>query len=120
MDLEDDTALICSLSGLSNSQTKALEMAGWNVMRLATLVGCPREMLEAVRWRVQEKVEGFDIRIEDLRELAKRSPRHKWDAVRGGQELLDAHIAHQRRVRRKTFDDVVEEDVVARVSLVGS
>ena len=34
--------------------------------------------------------------------------------------MLDAHIAHQRRVRRRTFDELVVDDVAARVALVGT
>ena len=99
MDLLDDTALVCSLAGLTKQQTKALEQAGWNMMRLATLAGCSQETLEAVRWNIQEKNESFDISIADLKEVARRSQtraetRHKIDAIRGGQELLDAYIAH--------------------------
>ena len=105
-------ALVCSLSGLSEQQTRALVEARWSVTRLATLQDAPRETLEALVWKAQELDDSFDIDMDALDDLVRRAGaraenRHLWDAKRGAQELMDAHVAHQRETRRKTFDEVV-------------
>ena len=125
MDAADDMALVCSLAGLTAEETRAMERGGWTVTRLATLEGCEKEILEAVIWRVQQQLDTFDLEMGKLRDLVNRSSiraktRHAWDAKRGSQDLLDAHVAHQREVRRKVFGDLVSEDVKSRVELVGS
>lgn len=117
-------SLVCSLSGLSEGQARALSKAGWTVTRLATLQGAPREVFEAVVWRTQEMEEGFLIDMEMLVDLVARAGaraenRHLHDAKRA-QELLDAHIEHQRRTRRKAFDELIEADTTARVEMVGT
>eukprot|EP00913_Durusdinium_trenchii_P008635 g8109.t1 len=76
-------------------------------------------------WKAQEVDESFDIDREMLVDLVKRAGvraenMHLWDAKRGAQDLLDAHVAHQRQTRRKTFDELVEADTTARVEMVGT
>ena len=46
--------------------------------------------------------------------------RHMLDAKRGGADLLEAHVSHQRAVRQKTFSTYVAEDTKAKVELVGT
>lgn len=92
--MDEDMALVCSLSGLSKQQTRALVEARWSVTRF------------------QELDDSFDIDMDVLDDLVRRAGaraenRHLWDAKRGAQELMDAHVAHQRETRRKTFDEVV-------------
>ena len=125
MDARDDLALACSLSGLSAWETDVLERAGWTVTRLATLEGCERSLLDALLWRIQQKEEEFTLDVKTLQEVIRRAAvrahtRHQWDAKRGSQDLLDAHVAHQRSVRRRAFDEVIEQDVKQRVDMVGT
>ena len=125
MDPSDDLALVCSLAGLDQQQTSALETAGWSVTRLATLEDCDEDLLRAVIWRVQQKEENFVLGTDLLKEVIRRSvgrakTRHLWDAKRGAQELLDAHVSHQREVRRKAYEETVTEDVKRHVEAVGA
>ena len=125
MEEADDWALICSLAGLSVWEADVLRHAGWTVTRLATVQGCEPSVLDAIVWRVQEREEAFAIGRKTMEDLVKRAAsraktRHLVDAKRGSQELLEAHVAHQREMRRRTFEDVVHNDVEARVQMVGT
>ena len=125
MEASDELALVGSLAGLSQWEIGVVEKAGWSVTRLATLDGCERSVLDAMVWRIQEVEESFAPRREVLEDLVKRADsRAKTirlvEAKRGAQDLMDAHIAHQRAVRRRAFENVVQDDVSARVELVGS
>lgn len=82
-------------------------------------------MLGAVIWRIQQKDEEFAISKETLADLVTRAgtrarTRHLVDAKRGSEALLEAHVAHQRELRRRTFENVVQEDVLSKVELVGT
>ena len=125
MDASDDLALICGLAGLNTWETAVMEAAGWSVTRLATLQDCGRETLEAMVWRIQQRESEFAVSTDTLSELVRRAAtrartRHMWDAKRGSHELLEAHVAHQRSVRRRAFDEVVEDDVKKRIEMVGT
>ena len=125
MEEEDDWGLICSLAGLKGWESDALRRSGWTVTRLATVQGCDPSVLDAIVWRVQEREEAFAVNREKMEDLVKRAAsraktRHLVDAKRGSQELFEAHVAHQREMRRKTFEDVVDNDVDARVQMVGT
>ena len=109
MDERDDWSLVCSLAGVSTWEMEALSKAGWNVTRLATLQSCETSILDAVIWRIQEKEDSFSLSREVLDDLVKRAAsraktRHLVDAKRGAQELLDAHVAHQREMRSQGAD----------------
>ena len=76
-------------------------------------------------WRVQEKEESFAVSREVMADLVKRAAsraktRHMVDAKRGAQELLDAHLAHQREMRRRPFEELTSQDVSSKVQLVGT
>lgn len=93
--------------------------------RLATLHGGKKELFEAVVWRLQQIEAGFDMDIDVLQDLIARAndracTRHMLDAKRGGQDLLEAHVTHQRAVRQKTFNSYVAEDTKSKVELVGT
>ena len=125
MEAGDDLSLACSLAGLSSWQTSVLEKSGWTVTRLATLQDCGEDVLKAVIWHIQQKEDGFDVSREALAEVVRRAgsraqTRHMIDAKRGAQDLLDAHVAHQRELRRRTFEEVVHEDVKTKVEMVGT
>ena len=125
MNEKDEVALIGSLAGMTASQISALEEGGWNVTRLATLDGAGGDLREALVWRLQQKDASFEVDKDVLRDMVRRAAmrartRHMIDAKRGGQDLLEAHVAHQRSVRQKIFGDHVAEDVRSKVQLVGN
>ena len=45
---------------------------------------------------------------------------HRADAGRGSQDLLEAHVEHQREKRRRVFEGLEGQEVAERVKLVGS
>ena len=125
MDDRDEMALVGSLAGLAPWQISAMEAGGWSVTRLATLDGGGRDLLKAVVWRLQQRDEHFKVELDSLQDMVRRAAtraytRHQLDAKRGGQDLLEAHVAHQRQVRQKIFGDYVAEDVKSKVQPVGT
>ena len=125
MDQADELSLICSLAGMKAREIQLLEQSGWTVTRLATLHGGKKELFDAVVWKLQQLEADVDIDAAMLREIVERANdrarvKHMVDAKRGGQDLLEAHIMHQRAVRQKTFNSYVAEDTRTRVDPVGT
>ena len=125
MDAGAELALLASLAGLNAFEIRAIESGGWNVTRLATLADHPGDVLRAVVWKIQEKHEEFAPSMEVMEDLVRRASMrasviHAVDAKRGSQVLLDAHVAHQREVRRRSYEESVNAEVRAKVDLVGT
>ena len=125
MEQSDELGLLCSLAGMPAKEIRLLEQGGWTVTRLATLHGGKRELLEAVVWKLQQLDAECTIEMSVLRDVVDRAndrarTRHMLDAKRGGADLLEAHVSHQRAVRQKTFSTYVAEDTKAKVELVGT
>ena len=125
MEAREDLALVCGLSGLTAWETEVLGASGWTVTRLATLEDCDEATLKAVLWQVQQREEEFSVDKEKLVELVRRSATrartvHQTDAKRGSQDLLDAHVSHQRELRRRTFHEMQRADAQSKIELVGT
>ena len=82
--------------------------------------------LHSAQWCGRQRHdESFDLSLKRMAEVVDRAAtqaktKHLWDAKRGSQDLLDAHVAHQREQRRKTLESVIADDVKSKVQLVGS
>lgn len=92
-------------ANLTESELVALRKSGWTVTRLAALVDDEASALKAVLWRLQQQEDEVTLDEDRLAELVKvcaacAQTRHQTDAKRGSQDLMDAHVAHERDLRR--------------------
>ena len=88
------------------------QSSGWTATKLATLRGCLEKVLEEVDPKVmREMIEQCDKRSVNI---------HRADAGRGSQDLLEAHLQHQREKRRRAFSDLEEAELVEKVAMVGT
>ena len=121
----EDLALCGALAGWTDPDLQLLAEGGWTVTKLATLVGCRDNAIESILTAARRRKESFGQDIMGLKELIsqcdKRSANvHRADAGRGSQDLLEAHLEHQREKRRKVLDGLEASEVVERVKLVGT
>ena len=118
MDARDDLALVAGLFGLTAWETDVLSSSGWTV----TLVDCDSTVLDAVLWKIQQREEEFAVSRDAMAELVRRSATRAatLDAKRGAQDLLDAHVAHQGEMRRRTFREMLQADAQSKIELVGT
>ena len=88
-------------------------------------LGAERRHLESILVAARRRKESFSQDVAGLKELVgqcdKRSANvHRADAGRGSQDLLEAHLEHQREKPRKVLEGLEAHEVVERVRLVGA
>ena len=120
-----ELSLCGSLSGWKMPDVEVLAELGWTVTKLATLKGCKLKVLDSVLDSARKHKGDFGQDVSGLRELVERCNNrpatiHRADASRGSQDLLEAHVEHQREKRRKVLEVLQGQEVAERVKLVGS
>ena len=120
-----DLGLCAVLAGWAEKDLETLAGLGWTATKLATLRGCSKNVLEKVLNSAHGKREGFGQDADGLRQLIDQCDNrsaniHRADAGRGSQDLLEAHIDHQREKRRRTFENLEELEVADKIKLVGT
>ena len=125
MAAQEDWALVEGRTSLTEDELEILKKSGWTVTRLATLDGCGDDALGAVIWKLQQRDEEVTIDKSRLAELVKlcavcAQARHQTDAKRGSQDLMDAHVAHQRDLRRRTFHEIQRAEAESKIVQVGT
>ena len=121
----EDLSLCGALAGWTDPDLEVLVELGWSVTKLATLRGCGAKILETVLISARKKKESFCQEAAALQDLIaqcdKRSANiHRADAGKGSQDLLEAHMEHQREKRRKVLQGLGEIEVTERIKLVGT
>ena len=106
-----DLGLCAVLAGWAEQDLDTLASLGWTATKLATLKGCSGAVLEGVLNSAHKKKEGFGQDADGLRQLINQCDNrsaniHRADAGKGSQDLLEAHIDHQREKRRRTFESL--------------
>eukprot|EP00913_Durusdinium_trenchii_P006689 g6286.t1 len=125
MAAQEDRALVEGRTSLTDDELAVLRRSGWTVTRLATLEGSGDDALGAVIWKLQQRDEEVTVDKSRLAELVKlcaicTQARHQTDAKRGSQDLLDAHVAHQRDLRRRTFHEIQRAEAESKIVQVGT
>ena len=125
MAAQEDWALVEGRANLTDTEMEVLKKSGWTVTRLATLVDSDDSVLKAVLWKLEQQGDGVALDKDKLAELVElcavcAQSRHRSDAKRGSQDLLDAHVAHQRDLRRRTFHEIQRAEAQSKVELVGT
>ena len=98
-----------AFAGWTDPDLQLLAEGGLTVTKLATLAGCREKGLESILVAARRRKETFSQDVAGLKELVgqcdKRSANvHQADAGRGSQDLLEAHLEHQREKRRKVLE----------------
>ena len=121
----EDLSLCGALAGWTDPDLEVLAELGWTTTKLATLRGCNLKILDTVLTSARKRKESFCQEAGGLRDLIsqcdKRSANiHRADAGKGSQDLLEAHVEHQREKRRKVLHGLSELEVTERIKLVGT
>ena len=121
----DELSLCGALSGWATPDIESLAELGWTVTRLATLKGCKLKVLDSVLDSARKHRGDFGQDVAGLRAMIGKCDSrsvtiHRADAGRGSQDLLEAHVEHQREKRRRVFEGLEGQEVAERVKLVGS
>ena len=125
MDLSTQDLFLCgSLAGWTDPDLNILAEMGWSTTKLATLKGCEEKILDCILVSARKKKETFGQDTSGLRDLVTQCDNrsaniHRADAGRGSQDLLEAHLEHQRQKRRKVLEGLEGQEIAERIKMVG-